>query len=80
MGAGYRKGMSSVELCVLELCTKYGFCLSPDDQAAMIAMRTDDLDAWAKEVFRREGLGEPLPKDPLWRQVRAHVELRLSAS
>ena len=73
----YRKGEPPTETLLTELCTHDGICLGPDDRAAMMAMPTDDLDAWAKEIFKREGLGEPLQRNGLWQHVRAHVERHL---
>lgn len=66
-----------VERVLGELCTQYGFCLKPQDQAAMLLMPTDDLDAWTRAVFEREGFEEPFDRR-LWREVRGHVERRLS--
>lgn len=76
--AFYRKGEPLIETVLTELCVVYGFCLKPDDHAAMLEMPTDDLDAWTNAVFDREGLAEPFEKR-LWRDVRNHVEHRLSS-
>jgi hypothetical protein len=74
----YRKGEPLIETVLTELCVIYGFCLKPDDHAAMLDMSTEDLDAWTNAVFEREGLLEPFEKR-LWRDVRNHVEQRLSS-
>ena len=43
----------------------------------MLEMSIDDLDAWTKAVFDREGLLEPFEKR-LWQDVRNHVGQRLT--
>ena len=73
----YRKGEPLIETVLTELCVIYGFCLKPDDHVAMLEMSIDDLDAWTKAVFEREGLLEPFEKR-LWQDVRNHVGQRLS--
>ena len=73
----YRKGESLIETVLTELCVIYGFCLKPDDHAAMLGMSIDDLDAWTKAVFEREGLLEPF-ETRLWQDVRNHVGQRLT--
>jgi len=73
----YRKGEPLIETVLNELCVIYGFCLKPDDHAAMLEMSIDDLDAWTRAVFEREGLLEPFEK-PLWQDVRNHVGQRLT--
>jgi hypothetical protein len=72
----YRKGEPLIETVLTELCVIYGFCLKPDERAAMLEMSTDDLDAWTNAVFEQEELVEPFEKR-LWRDVRNHVEHRL---
>jgi hypothetical protein len=73
----YRRGERPIETVLTELCVIYGFCLKPDDYAATLEMSTEDLDAWTNALFEREGLAEPFEKR-LWRDVRNHVEHRLS--
>ena len=71
----YRKGEPLVETVLTELCVIYGFCLKPDDHAAMLEMSI--LDAWTRAVFEREGLLEPF-ENRLWQDVCNYVGKRLT--
>src|SRR5438552_8020756 len=53
--SGYRKDRSLVETVLSELCVEQGFCLEPEQQARMLQMSTDDLDAFANAIFAAEG-------------------------
>ncbi|MBG6092026.1 hypothetical protein [Actinomadura viridis] len=55
-----------------ELCVDLGFCLPPDDQAALRASPPPDVDAFTEAVYRAEGL-DPSDDRDLWRQVRERV-------
>jgi hypothetical protein len=72
---GHLRGEPATETTLRELCHVFGICLSPAALAEMRELPVDDLDAWTRAVFVKEGLDTP--HDRLWSQVRAHVESRL---
>ncbi|MFC5753012.1 hypothetical protein [Actinomadura rugatobispora] len=55
-----------------DLCVRLGFCLPPDEQAALRTSPPTDVDAFTEAVYRAEGL-EGSPKDDLWMEVRETV-------
>ena len=50
------KQITRVEALLWDLCTKYGFCLSPDDRAALVAAPPGDVDSFVDAVLVAEGL------------------------
>ena len=55
---GY-KPVTRVDALLGELCVKYGYCLPPDDQAALIAEPPQDVDAFVDAVLLAEGHDNP---------------------
>ncbi|MGI5419879.1 hypothetical protein [Actinomadura luteofluorescens] len=55
-----------------DLCIDLGFCLPPQEQAALCDSPPADVDAFTKAVFRAEGL-DPSPHASLYAQVRKMV-------
>jgi len=74
--SGNRPVGGLVQAVLAELCAEQGFCLSPAEQARMVGMPTDDLDAFTNAIFAADGLEQPYDRT-VWRGVRAHVQRRL---
>ncbi|GAA4078810.1 hypothetical protein [Actinomadura miaoliensis] len=55
-----------------DLCVELGFCLSPEDQAALRTSPPTDVDSFAEAVFQAEGMN-PSANEHLWHQVRHMV-------
>ena len=51
-----------------ELCSRFGFCLSPDQYDGLVATPPSDAESFTEAVFRAEGLG-PDSEPKLWRQA-----------
>jgi hypothetical protein len=58
-----------------ELCTELGFCLRPEQRAALEASPPRSVDAFTNAVFAAEGI-DPSPKR-LYAQVHEKVRRRL---
>jgi hypothetical protein len=52
-----------------ELCTKLGFCLSPDDTTQLVEDPPPDVDAFTDAVLRAEGFNPVLVDKGLRRSV-----------
>jgi hypothetical protein len=50
------KPSSRAEALLYELCLTYGYCLPPDDEAALLADIPEDADAFVDAVLKAEGL------------------------
>ncbi|RSN51860.1 hypothetical protein DMH08_29760 [Actinomadura sp. WAC 06369] len=55
-----------------DLCIELGFCLPPEDHAALCASPPPDADAFTEAVFRAEGM-DAEPHETLWQQVHERV-------
>lgn len=62
----------AVASLLYDLCVDLGFCLPPEEQAALCDAPPGDVDAFTEAVFRAEGL-EPSPHEHLYAQVRDRV-------
>jgi hypothetical protein len=51
-----RKPVCRVEALLDDLCVRHGYCLSPDQQAALIEALPEDVDAFVDAVLRAEGM------------------------
>jgi len=49
-----------VEALLTELCTRYGYCLAPEDEAALVADPPQDVDRFLDAVLLAEGLDPDL--------------------
>ena len=58
-----------MEALLNELCAKYGHCLPPDEQAALIAEPPESLDAFVDAVLLAEG------DDPAFYDKRVRLDL-----
>ncbi|GAA4321261.1 hypothetical protein GCM10023178_32950 [Actinomadura luteofluorescens] len=59
-------------LLLRDLCIDLGFCLPPQEHAALCDSPPTDVDAFTNAVFRAEGL-DPSPHASLYAQVRKMV-------
>ena len=59
-----------------ELCTELGFCLRPEQRAALEASPPRNADAFAEAVFAAEGI-DPSNSKRLYAQVRDKVQRRV---
>lgn len=68
-----------VAVLLYDLCAELGFCLPPDDQAALCEAPPSDTGLFTDAVFRAEGMDPSLHAD-LRRQVRDMVAATFKAS
>lgn len=65
---------SQIETLLNELCTDFGFCLSPEAKVHLKANPPADVERFAEAVFRAEGL-DPHADTPksLWKELHRRV-------
>lgn len=64
---------SEVDLLLEHLCTRLGFCLSPDARLALRSKPPEDLDTFTNAVFSAESLDPETCDRHLYRQVHDSI-------
>ena len=71
---------SLCRVLLYELCVDLGFCLSPAAQTALSLSHPSDVQGFAREVFRIEGLNIETAPTHLVRAVEARIEGAFAAA
>jgi hypothetical protein len=62
---GMTKPTTRVEALLWDICVRYGFCLPPDQQEALIAAPPTDVDSFVDAILIAEGIDPLLCEKPM---------------